>query len=282
MAAQPNFVPDVGDDKYIVKGWAFCKDIANADETERYALSRRNPVYGEAFSYKLENDRKRCAMEAFLTCADQTIEQIANYFGTTPSVVETYAALFYDVRDKLKQPGYIFANILSGGQELPDNGNHPHYAWKLIALFGGVQMVRAMWECRPVDNYVKDFFENLGESRLAIGFGMGNYFRPINKFSASDMSYQYLKNKEIVTKAQMFGGADQSSRIMNDMLTNMLSNARFDYPESQTLNLIDADGRERRVHELLAIPAQVTIKDASEQNAAKSVDGEASGKEIVL
>ena len=102
-------------------GWNFLKSIKEdglelppviAHPQLLQAYRYLNGAYDEAMDDALilmhpENMTTRNALRALLICRDVTLEQIAICLRISPEAARVFDQLFYNVRDRLDEPGYI-------------------------------------------------------------------------------------------------------------------------------------------------------------------------------
>jgi hypothetical protein len=71
-------------------------------------------------------------------------DEIAARFGLPHSVVAAYEAVFFNVRDRLDQPGYIVHHVINGGLSRPASEITTAGLWKLYGYFFGIHMLQAI------------------------------------------------------------------------------------------------------------------------------------------
>jgi hypothetical protein len=122
--------------------WTNCKN-----EADQNILARRMPVVYQAFRLYQDSQRvSRNAVEA-LVLAGESPEGIAQKSGTSPEVVQAYEKLFFDVRDYLQSPDYIFNQAI--GPRLRGAGPWSYdIVWKFFGYVGGVVVLEELMDTR--------------------------------------------------------------------------------------------------------------------------------------
>ena len=97
-------------------------DIINEWPLLQFFLSRAfkvtEPLVLEAESFLTEIRRQeRDILDALLLAEDTTLASIAEIFNTRENVVEAYEALFFNVRDRRHEKGYITALLRPDGRQ---------------------------------------------------------------------------------------------------------------------------------------------------------------------
>jgi len=190
------------DDKYVFRAWRFLNDLRGIKSPlDTYSVTLKHKNVAEAFDWYNHRTQKRQFLEALLLCDDTSADDIAAYMGMTVPTLETYKKLFFDVEEHLYDKGYITTKILHPAiaTELRDMA-HPVYAWKILAVYGGASIVKSCWEYRDSGDDVNRFHYRSGFSQMMKNFGMANYFRPVNKFTANEITDNVMRMVEVEAK----------------------------------------------------------------------------------
>lgn len=248
--------PTPRDDKFIHRGYRFCKDweLCDGSDTATYNLAMTHTDIAKAVGLRNNKSNRKYYLEALCLCQDIDENEIAKYMGETPLMVKYYSKLFFDVRDSFDSPGYICSRVLEPVvlQSVQDCKD-PNLAWKLAAMFGGYQVVRACWELGDSPDRVKKFYRNAGMSALFKDFGIGTYFRPVNRFNTEFIAGHILKFTELeIQKAAAIGQRDVSEDRVN-MLQDIMKSIKFFVTDPNA----PVSAREPRLYELVSRPAPV-------------------------
>jgi hypothetical protein len=111
------------------------------DEADRWRLERKMPDVAGAVAIFEGEPTTRGAVEARLL-AGEPIEVVARKTALTPRAVATFEAVFFNIRDRLENRGYLihFGVRLYSTPREPD----PGLAWRLFGLLGGPVVLDAL------------------------------------------------------------------------------------------------------------------------------------------
>lgn len=94
--------------------------------------------------------------------ADQEDGFIADYVATTPAVVKAYTDYFFDIRGKLKSPGFIINRVLRPAAQRGTAMNENDMMIKMAAWTGGWKLVQESLDSRHLSveslNWLKTAF----------------------------------------------------------------------------------------------------------------------------
>ena len=222
--------PTPRDDKYIHRGYKFSRELEECDgsDTTIFNLAMKHQYVGKAVGLHNNKSNRRCYIEALALCADLDEQGIAEYMGEGPLMIRYYLKLFFDVRDKLENTGYICSRIMEPAllQAIQDCKD-PGIAWKIAGLFGGYGAVRACWESRDAGTTVKNYFKSAGVTTMLKDFGVGTFLRPLNRFNIEMVADHVLRLAEMELKAQALTGAQGLSEDRVDMIKSVMDSMKF-------------------------------------------------------
>jgi hypothetical protein len=249
-------LPGKDDDKWVRRGFKFLRALrATTNKLDQYEVTLDHKEVAEAFSWYISTTMRRQFLEALTLCDDLMMEDQADYLGVSLKMLKTYEALFFDVRERKNDKGFLCTRILEPAviSEL-HNAKNPVMAWKLCAIYGGFQVVKACWEYKGHPAEVNQFHRDAGISQLYKNFGLTQYFRPVDRFSMSEITEQLLRVLELETKKaeqEALGGPDIQMRanVIQQILT--AGNFWLTDPDQE-----HTDGREPRLKEVVATAAQ--------------------------
>lgn len=253
--------PGRTEDKYLWRGFKFLRDLRDTNSAvEHYGLTLKHKTAAEAFDWYNRPGRRRCFIEALSLCDDLTIEQEAEYLGVRPDVVKTYEKLFFDVRDKRYNKGFLCTHVLQPAiiHELY-NANEPVYAWKLCAIFGGFKVVKSCWEYCEHPDEVNEFHKRAGISQLFKNFGLGNYFRQTTRYSIGEISDSVVKILELEVRKAAIAGMSNEIKQRADIMSEIMTMHKFTMVEPDEDNRLIDNAREPRFHERLKSVEAVTV-----------------------
>ena len=94
----------------------FCKELQNCDGDERLLmkLAEQKPtLFWAHYLYYQPDHPLRWTVEARILAGESDLK-IARRIGCGVEIIQTYEALFFNVREKLKRTDYIFNVVLKG------------------------------------------------------------------------------------------------------------------------------------------------------------------------
>jgi len=217
--------PSSKDDRYVWKGWRFLNALhASTSELERYELAQDHRAVSLAFSVYNDPNLRREYFESLSVCTDLTLKDEADYLDVPQSVVTTYEKLFFDVRDRKEKKGFLATKVITPSiiAELHDAKN-PIYAWKLIAVYGGSEAVKTCWEFNQGSPEAEEFFRRAGTTHMLKNFAMAQYFRPVDRFTAIDVTDSVMRMLEIEVKREAISGMNSNVQERADVVMEFLS-----------------------------------------------------------
>jgi len=244
--------PNKGEDRFIWKGWHFLsKYEATENRSQVFELCNKNKDMAKAVGWNKEPGQRRFLVEALLLCRDLNEEEIATYLLENEAAIILYGKLFFDVAEHKDDPGYVAKQVFKPAlmRKLHDTTD-PDLGWKLAAMFGGFELVRTYWEVAMMPDSMQDLCELTGVALLKRNFCLGNFARPVNKFSVDKVSDQLMRYLEVQVKKEMADGMNANSG-MDDKLTLMA-----EVVESIQFSMVNPDDkipekRQPRFHERL-------------------------------
>lgn len=184
--------------------------------SEAADLAKEFPYIYEADVIYMESSVDRWTLEA-LTIARESQEKIAAYTGAPVELVDTFEKLFFDVRSRLNNPGFVNMRIL--GNNMREVGfNDPDGMWKIIGYSGGPQMLYAMWSCKlPAPNII-DWYKGMRKWELLQASARVAKSRIANAFNSAEIVDAAFKVDEMEMAAAQNKPADNTT---NNLLTQL-------------------------------------------------------------
>jgi hypothetical protein len=200
--------------------------LRSRDEADRRRLERKMPDVAAAVAIVEGEPTRRWAVEARLL-GGEPIEAIARKTALTPGAVSAFETLFFNVRDRLENRGYLlhFAVGLYPMPREPD----PGLAWRLFGLIGGPVVLDALIDGdygppdRPEDERALD------ELRLKLAVAIK--LLPIDATTAPKLVrlYMWLRQAELAAEGARRAAVD----IMPNIRT-MLEGLPRGQPDGRT------------------------------------------------
>jgi hypothetical protein len=171
----------------------------------------------------------------------QSNEDIAKLVGTHPGVIEWYARLFFDVRDRLHQRDWIITRVLvpalvRSPLEAEDDGpvnaveifsrNFLDGSLKYFGYFGGGEVINTILggQRREVsENATDEFLDTFFRRQLKVKTIQAISRLPVNRYNINTLLETYM---ELVKLERAAGGTAEESAY-SDAMTALLSNVNF-------------------------------------------------------
>jgi hypothetical protein len=156
------------DDDWVARARAVCK-AANSRVVSRH---RRNDAIAVALDLWRNPSVRRSTLEAFLLTSC-SFEQVAERCATPLPLVESYHAVFFDVRSRLLAKDWIISRAV-GSSPSPDSAKADlARIWKFVAVSGGANLldvVIAVTTASPLPAWLTSSFKNpaIDESRFRL------------------------------------------------------------------------------------------------------------------
>jgi len=225
--------PKRADDKFIWRGWRFLNDLRSIKGSlDVYSVTLAHENIAGAYGWYNSVEQKKNILEALLICEDITVGDIAEYLGESPQTITAYEQLFFNILDKRDKKGFLCSKVLQPAiaSELRDMA-HPVYAWKIVAVFGGSKVVKACWEYKDHGDEANSFHYRSGISQLMKNFGMSNFFRPVNRYTAAEISDNVMRMVETELKRATSEGVGGAAGSRANIIHDILESVNFWIPE---------------------------------------------------
>lgn len=127
------------DDDKIVKAMKFLDDLDGLeDDWDQFEVLEKWPAMYDAWMIRQDSGTcRRWELEAWLLARDASFTKISKWCGIKPAVIYWYEALFFNVRDRLKDSGWIATVVLGRSYHMALNDNDFELLWKAFSWRGG-------------------------------------------------------------------------------------------------------------------------------------------------
>jgi|BioPla2DNA2_1021312.scaffolds.fasta_scaffold16182_5 hypothetical protein len=185
-------VPD--DDRWVLRLYRYLKDRNRlcAEHLPGSAgmhkgfrrLQKQHGVLHDVVRTHEEGVSMKYMLSALLMVRDQSIPELAAVINKTPQFLQTYEALYFDIRSRLRDIGYIMTTILSPmGHDTGTGAGDRDVTWKALAYMMGAEMfLRVAFGTGEMPKEIYDRLQNSIRGILAsrgylgaLGRGMNNY-----------------------------------------------------------------------------------------------------------
>jgi hypothetical protein len=183
---------------------------------ESYELAKEFPYIYEADVINTEASIDRWTMEA-LVLSGESRERISDYTGASVELITTYEDLFFDVRSRLKNPGFVNMRIL-GSNMREINSTDPDGMWKTLGYNGGPQVLYALWSCKLPDDKIVQWFKGMRKWELVHGSARAAKSRTANNFTSGEIIANAMQLDEMELAAAQVKPADSTT---NNLLTQL-------------------------------------------------------------
>ena len=175
------------DDKWVLKAYKFLKKKKTNTIQAEIRLERLFPAIFIAEKLRVGDvSQFRWLIEAAVLAAVESSD-IADYLGTTEAVIEAYEMLFFDIRGKLDNEGYVVGAVLGPALTKGVYGNDPDGFWKVVAYFGGWPHVQGCWRTGQATPAAIDHYNAATKHRTALNAYAGSLALQPNAFNAVDV-----------------------------------------------------------------------------------------------
>ena len=264
------------DDHHITAAWAFIQQwelVSRSGHNQRNLREARLPLHvdnpGLFFAYDLftaaDGDRTRCELEARLL-ARQTDEQIAEELGTLPEVIDWYEQLFFNVRDRLHNRGYITNRVLMPGVTTNWDQLNLDLSSKFFGYFAGPYVLDAVLHCfdhgqqlpGPGDS-LDDFYDNHFSSQFKRRTAEAVNVFELNKYNVVELFAVHTKLIELKRRAQegesSFTTVEASVGLVLESINFAAGDGRQNALEQSPLKPYYGHAAELRADEMMRITA---------------------------
>ena len=242
-------------------------------------LSERNPTIFWAYDIWYTRDDAgnpvRSEVEARLLADDQ-VENIARRVATEVEIIEAYERLFFNVRERLADRGYLMHCVLGPAVHLGFQAGDYDLVWKLFALLGGPLAVDLMIDqsvghARPDRaSDLKYFVADVAQNDLRRVAMLALKTLRINNFNAMEIIDKFLKLVELERTGGAGGGiaTEAVKQNVHAMLVSLpfTVGRRLAHADATPLDRYDDLPAELRYEEVMAasagqeVPAQDMLK----------------------
>lgn len=163
------------------------------------------PAMATALKIYAANSFTKWSTEA-LVLADIPSEDIASRFGCEAAVVETYEALYYDVRSRLNNRLFIIDELLSPAVINGMHGDDCDFVWKSLSYCRGAAMLEACWQMGSISSETHRQIEDFLLSQRNRNLIMAAVARKVNQYTAhefveEDIAYKQLEQDSGIAQA---------------------------------------------------------------------------------
>ena len=218
------------EDKLIRDGYCFMKRARNESTVEMYRLLHDYPIFYLARDLHMKPWSTRWMIEAGLL-SDISTSDLAQYVGQPEGVVNTYAELFYNVRPRLNNRGYVLNEVLFPTIYRGMDGRDFDFLYKILAFCGGWQVLAEFIEAKEMDPKVESWINNSLNSRVRKLAWMAAYRIDINQYNAVELIGKGLELQALEREAGGTTAQQQGVEAMKALLQHCKMTIIADEPE---------------------------------------------------
>jgi hypothetical protein len=237
-------------------------------ELDMAYLTERHPTLYWAYDiwHTLEDSGNpvRSEVEARLL-ADDSTENIARRVNTDVEIINVYERVFFNVREKLVNRGYLMHCVLGPAVHVGFQSNEYDLVWKLFALLGGPMAVDLMIDqsvghARPDRaSDLKYFVADVAQNDLRRVAMLALKTLRINNFNAMEIIDKFLKLVEL-ERTGGAGGGIATEAVKQNVAAMLVSlpftvGRRLAHVDAPALDRYDDLPAELRYEEVMAISA---------------------------
>lgn len=203
------------------------------------------PLIYRAYSLNKDDRSVRWQIEAGLLTA-ATHEEIALYTGQQPSVVDTYAQIFYNIRPYLSAPGFVSNEVLLPAARHGLAERDYDFMFKTMAYFAGWETFKCFIECRELTpksyHYVRSAFK---ANVMKLGW-KASMLVNVNQFNAVELMDLCLRLEEMERNqgpapAQAEAGVLIQALLNQCRMTIISSDTRLESDEPRVANELNPE-----------------------------------------
>jgi hypothetical protein len=260
-------------DLWVARAAKFIREQESCNtELDLAYLSERNPTifwaYDIWYTQNESGNPVRSEVEARLLADDQ-LANIARRVATEVEVIEAYERLFFNVRERLADRGYLMHCVLGPAVHRGFQASEYDLMWKLFALLGGPLAVDLMVDqsvghARPDRaSDLKYFVADVAQNDLRRVAMLALKTLRINNFNAMEIIDKFLKLVELERAGGTGAGiaAEAVKQNVDAMLTSLpfTVGQRSAHADAAPLDRYDDLPAELRYEEVMAISAGQAI-----------------------
>jgi len=209
-------------DEFTARGAAFLQEWSSCqDEYDQLCVTEEWPYLWQAYDiYEGNHKLLRCELEARLLTNDSK-EGITKRLSLHPDVLDWYEALFFNVRDRLDNAGWIASKVLGEQMHYGLTEREYNFLWKFYAYVGGSVMLNAIIDrhlspMRPTSpSQLRAFIHDDHRDALALKALIAVRTMPVNSYTQQIIIELTQRYRELELAADKGGGANDM------MLANM-------------------------------------------------------------
>jgi len=183
--------PDRGSDRLLIQAYRFLVRFKDPAATARLRLRKDYPEIYAAHALYRDPLSERWLIEAGLL-SDVPFQELAEYVAQTARTVETYGALFFDVKEKMKSRGWVMTRILMP----PRMASQPtdlDFLLKAVAYFAGWGVLREYLEAKRLSPGARTYLTEDYRDQVLRRSWEAAHRVEINKFNVVEVMEMQLK-----------------------------------------------------------------------------------------
>jgi hypothetical protein len=150
--------------------------------------------------------------------ADQTHEFLASYIASKPEVVRAYENYFFDIRDKLRSPGYIINRLIRPGVSQGTAEGEYDQMVKLAAWVGGWKLVQDTIDARHLTYESISWLKTAFVHELVKKGWLAARLIKVNNFTAPELINSVLRLAELEQTALQAKLAQKGEEVKDNEL----------------------------------------------------------------
>jgi hypothetical protein len=191
------------DDRVYRDGYRFMKRMMRAGPSALPRLQRDYPTFYITYDLHAKIQSVGWLIEAALL-TEASMEQIGLYVGQPEDVVRLYADIFYNVRPKLNNRGYVLNQIMFPAVYRGMDGRDFDFLYKILGFCAGWEVLREFLEAKEMDPNAEAWLVGSTNSRLKKLTWIAAHRIDVNQYNAIDI---ISKGLELQTMERDQGGS---------------------------------------------------------------------------
>jgi len=203
-------------------GLRFLRRIKKNRVIDILAAKKEYPDLYAAHNLYENTASERWIIEAGLL-TNVSLAELGKYVAQPEEVIKTYAAYFFNVKDKLDSRGYVINRVLTpASQRMGVNPQDPDFAYKSMAYGLGWDGFAEFIDRRGISDKLRGFLSTDYKDRLLKLGWMATQVVSLNNFTAIPIFEQVLKMMamELQVRNEMGVSKDESLALMGALLNS--------------------------------------------------------------
>jgi hypothetical protein len=215
---EDNESPSRKAEQCIRETFRYLRRFKNGRVADIPILQRDYPAVYIAHNLHSHFDSVRWLIEAGLL-TEATSDEISEYVGYSADVVEVYSKLYYDVRHKLNNRGFILNQIMFPAVYRGMDGRDFDFLYKILGYCSGWDTLKQFIEAKEMDPEVETWVMRSFNSRVKKLAWIATHRIDVNQYNAADIISMGLELQKTEREGGVGVGQQQGVEAMKTLLS---------------------------------------------------------------